>query len=70
MDSQQLTYLMNSLEGSAYKALEGQPITGENYDHAIETLKDHFRKKQFIINAHMQELLKLNNSPNETVTQL
>ena len=70
MDGQKLTYLMNSLEGSAYKALEGLAITGENYQHAVETLKDRFDKKQFVVNAHMQELLKLNNTPNETVPQL
>ena len=68
--SQKLTYLMNSLEGSAYKALEGLAITGENYQNAIETLKYRFGKKQFVVNAHMQELLKLNNAPNESVPQL
>ena len=45
-------------------------VTSENYQHAIEILKDRFGKKQYIINAHMQELLKLNNSPNETGPQL
>ena len=70
MDSQKLTYLMNLLEGSDYKALEGLAITGENYQHAIETLKDRFGQKQYVVNVHMQQLLKLNNVPNETVRKL
>ena len=69
-DCQKLTYVMNSLGGSAYKALEGLAITGKNYENAIETLKDRFGKKQFVVNAHMQELLTLNNAPNELVPQL
>ena len=63
-------YLMSSLEGEAYKALEGFDLTEENYYHAVATLKNRFGKTQQIINAHMQELLKLNNLPNENVSQL
>ena len=69
-DCQKLTYVMNSLEGSAYKALDGLEITGKKYQNAIETLKDRFGKKQFVVNAHMQELLTVNNTPNESVPQL
>ena len=63
-------YLMSSLEGEAYKALEGFDLTEENYYHAVATLKNRFGKTQQIIKAHMQELLKLNNFPNENVYQL
>ena len=61
---------MNLLEGSVYNALEGLAIAGENYQHTIETLKDCFGKKPFVVNVHMQEVLKLNNAPNKTVPHL
>ena len=67
---QKFTYLMCSLEGTAYRALEGFDLTEENYEQAIDTLKSRFGKSQQIISAHMQEILKLNTNPNETVTQL
>ena len=67
---QKFTYLLCSLEGIAYRALEGFDLTEENYEQAIDTLKSRFSKSQQIMSAHMQEILKLNTYPNETVTQL
>ena len=65
-----LNYLMNLLEGPAYRVVAGLDITEENYIHAVETLKTRFGNKQRIISAHMQALLKLQELPNEKVSHL
>ena len=39
-DIHKLNYLVNSLEGQAYKALEGLEIREENYGKAVELLKE------------------------------
>ena len=65
-----LTYLINSLEGPAFKALEGLEIVDENYEKATEILKTRFGKSQQIISAHMQELLNLQSHPSDKTNQL
>ena len=65
-----LNYLVNSLEGQAYKALEGLKICEENYVKTKTLLQEQFGKKQSIISAHMQALLKLQSSENERFTDL
>ena len=65
-----LNYLLSLLEGPAYRALEGLSLQAENYDAAVEILKTRFGKKQSIINAHMNALLKLKEHPNESTDQL
>ena len=54
------SYLVSLLEGSASRAIEGLPVTEENYGSAVEILKKRFGKPQQLISAHMEELLKLN----------
>ncbi|PFX29435.1 Exonuclease [Stylophora pistillata] len=54
------SYLASLLEGSASRAIEGLPVTEENYDSAVEILKKRFGKPQQLISAHMEELHKLN----------
>jgi len=58
------------LEGAAYRAIEGLQLQEENYDHVVQILKSRFGKKQQIITAHMQSLLKLQNSPNDGIDRL
>ena len=65
-----LNYLLSLLEGPAYRALEGLSLQAENYQSAVDILKARFGKKQSIINAHMDALLKLKEYPNDTVDQL
>eukprot|EP00795_Rhopilema_esculentum_P016270 gene16270-biopygen5527 len=65
-----MNYLMRSLEGTAFKALEGLAITEENYEHAINILQTRFGNPKQIISAHMQALLNLQSYPNETVSQI
>ena len=52
-------YLNSSLEGTAFRAIQGLTLTGANYDAAIEILRDRFGQPQQIITAHMDELLKI-----------
>ena len=56
-----LNYLFSLLEGPAYRAVEGLELQENNYEHVVDILKTRFGKKQQIINAHMQALLKLQN---------
>ena len=65
-----LNYLLSLLKGPAYRALDGLSLQAENYDAAVEILTTCFGKKQSIINAHMNALLKLKEHLNESTDQL
>ena len=65
-----LNYLVNLLEGPAYRAVSGLELTEQNYLNAVEILKSRFGNKQQIISMHMQALLGLQNCPNENAKQL
>ena len=69
-DVHKLNYLINSLEGPAYKALEGFQIVEENYKKALDILKARYGKPQHIISAHMQALLKLQTYQNDNISDL
>ena len=69
-DVHKLNYLVNSLEGQAYKALEGLEIRDENYVKATDLLKERFGKTQHIISAHMQSLLNLQSFQNDKISDL
>eukprot|EP00794_Sanderia_malayensis_P021467 gene21467-biopygen1183 len=59
---QKMSYLVNALEGQAYKAIEGMDLTEGNYDEVkemVQFLKARFGKTQQIISSHMQALLNL-----------
>ncbi len=53
-------YLRSLLDGAAASAIEGFSLTKENYDAAVNLLKDRFANTQVIISSHMDALLKLN----------
>ena len=59
------SYLVSLLEGSASRAIEGLPVTEENYDSAVEILKKRFGKPQQLISAHMEELLCVVDKPSQ-----
>ena len=52
-------YLRSLLEGAASRAIQGLALSSDNYDSAVEILKQRFGKTQQIISAHMEEVLKL-----------
>ena len=52
-------YLNSLLEGQAQRAIQGLPVTEDNYEAAVNILNQRFGKPQQIISAHMDELLKI-----------
>ena len=47
------------LEDPAAQSIQGLTLTAANYEAALEILQDHFGKRQQIISAHIDGLLKL-----------
>ncbi|XP_064479221.1 uncharacterized protein LOC135392441 [Ornithodoros turicata] len=52
-------YLKSYLTGKAATAISGLPLTNENYDAAIDILKQRFNQKQLIVDQHLDRLLNL-----------
>ena len=52
-------YLVSLLEESALRSIKGLATTEENYQAALDILRERFGNSQQIISAHMDELLKL-----------
>ena len=55
-------YLKSLLEGAAARSVEGLTLTDANYNVAVDLLHERYGKKQQIITAHMDELLKVANA--------
>ena len=58
-ETDKFNYLKGLLSESAYKAIEGLPITGENYKNAFEILETRYSNKQLCISIHMENLMKM-----------
>ena len=56
---QKLSYLQAQLVGDASRAIAGFPFTNNNYEQAVNLLKERFGQPRKIINAHIQALLDL-----------
>ena len=52
-------HLLGLLKGDAMNLLKGLPVTAENYDKGKDLLQKRFGRKQVVIFAHVQTLLKL-----------
>ena len=51
---------MRSLvEGTAYDTIAGLALTAANYKVAVDLLKQRFGQRQFIINCHLENLMKI-----------
>ena len=59
-DIDKFNYLKGCLRGEALAAILGLTLTSENYNEAIQVLKDRFGNEQVLISAHMDSLLKIN----------
>ena len=66
---QKMNYLKGYLKGEAARAVSGLPLTDENYQKAVELLKDRFGRNQILINAYMESLIK-RNVPSSDVKRL
>ena len=54
-----MSYLKGLLTYNAARAISGLPMTSQNYEKAIEMLKERFGRKQVLINVHMESLSKI-----------
>ncbi|KRX37880.1 hypothetical protein T05_2497, partial [Trichinella murrelli] len=50
------TYLLSSTEGTARSAIEGIPLTPENYTQAVDILKARFGRPRMVIREHVAAL--------------
>ncbi|CAC5413043.1 unnamed protein product [Mytilus coruscus] len=57
---------LNKLHGTAQSAISGLQLSNENYDVAIDILKDRFGDIQNAVNAHYVELINLSCASNRT----
>ena len=55
-DVQMFHYLRGYLKGEARLAIEGLPVTADNFSEAVQLLEQRFGNKQVIVNSHMEEL--------------
>ena len=61
---QKFKYLKAQIEGDASWMIEGFPITGHNYSHAIAILQDHFGQLHKVTAANTRTLLKITKTAN------
>ena len=64
-----MNYLKGLITCNAARAISGLPMTSQNYEKAIEILKERFGRNQVLINAHMESLSKIS-APSADVQQL
>ena len=51
---QKFTYLKSCVTGAAVSTITGLPLTEDNYETAIDILRDRFGKPQLLISNHME----------------
>ena len=56
---QKMTYLRSYLRSSASNAIAALALTNDNYQTAIDLLKERYDNKQLLISTHMKNFLKL-----------
>ncbi|XP_054716907.1 uncharacterized protein LOC129226330 [Uloborus diversus] len=66
--TEKFNYLKSYLGGPAANAIAGFEISDENYDSALQILKERFGQKDVIINSHVNKLLNL--SPVYKITDI
>ena len=54
-----MNYLVNLLAGTAEETIKGLSLTNNNYEVALQLLRERFGDEQVIISAHMNNLLRL-----------
>ena len=63
-------YLKSLIKGPAARAIQGLILTNDNYDTAVKILEERFGKRQQIVSAHMDELLKIPSCTNNKAHSL
>ena len=64
--AEKLNYLRAKLEGNARSAIAGLEITNDNYEVAVEILRNRFGDPQTVISGHYTKLMDLPSSTNQT----
>ena len=67
---EKFTYLRGYLQGTAFQAIKGFPLTSENYKHAWELLKERYGNSQLIVSCHMNNLIKFDKVNGANVKEL
>ena len=58
-DVDKFNYLLRFLSGKALSCVKGLTLSSENYQQALDLLKDRFGNPQVLISAHMDKLIKI-----------
>ena len=65
-DIKKISYLKGKLHGQAQSAISGLTLSNENYDVAVDILKERFADVQTAVNTHYVELINLPQVTNRT----
>ena len=63
-------YLKSLIEGPAARAIQGLTSTNDNYETTVKILEERFGKRQQIVSAHMDGLLKIPSCTNDKLHSL
>ena len=63
-DVEKLNYLSSKLSGEAKHSVSGIQLSNENYQVAVELLKERYGDKQAVFTSHYTELINLKPAPN------
>ena len=63
-DVEKLNYLMSKLTGEAKNSVSGILLSNENYQVAVELLKERYGDKQVVVTSHYTEMINLKQAPN------
>ena len=58
-DVQKFTHLRSCLNGRAYKCIEGNAVTNDNYPKALQDLRGRFGRKRLLVNELVKSILNL-----------
>ena len=61
---EKLHYLVSKLTGEAKNSVSGIQLSNENYQVAVELLKERYGDKQTVVTSHYTELIYLKPAPN------
>ena len=65
-DVENLTYLMSKLSGEATISISGIQLSNENYQVAVELVKERYGDKQAVVTSHYTELINFKPAPNNS----
>ena len=67
-DIDRFNYLKRYLGGQAFETISGLSLNKENYNHAIDILRERYGNPQVLISSHMDRLINMNKVSNKNDT--